>query len=111
MNSILAFLEEHPKSSSKEVFEALPDIGGYATVKRELARAVAEGAVIVTGQRKGSKYAVSPTFNLFRSVDLDTYFDKEIDERKIKEGYNFDLIDILALVSIFTEQERTDLES
>ena len=45
LNSILAYLRDNPQSSSKAIFDALPDLGGYATVKRELAKAVAEGTV------------------------------------------------------------------
>lgn len=52
LNSILAYLRDNPQSSSKAIFDALPDLGGYATVKRELAKAVAEGTVVVTGRGK-----------------------------------------------------------
>ena len=34
LNSILAYLRDNPQSSSKAIFDALPDLGGYATVKR-----------------------------------------------------------------------------
>lgn len=39
-------------------------------------------------------------------LNLDTYFDNDIDERKIQENFNFNLIrEILPKVSLFTENE------
>lgn len=36
---------------------------------------------------------LSPAYELFQPIDLNTYFGKEIDERLIHENYNFDLIE------------------
>jgi Fic family protein len=48
----------------------------------------------------------SPTFNLFYPIDLDEYFSKEIDERKILTSYNFSLIpETLQNVRLFTAEE------
>lgn len=39
-------------------------------------------------------------------LSLDTYFDKDIDERTVQESFNFDLIrDILPNVRLFTDDE------
>lgn len=39
-------------------------------------------------------------------LNLDTYFDKDIDERRVQDSFNFDLInDILPLVNLFTREE------
>ena len=39
-------------------------------------------------------------------LNLDAYFDNDIDERKIQENFNFNLIrEILPNVSLFTENE------
>ncbi|MEG2061767.1 MAG: Fic family protein [Alistipes sp.] len=110
LNRILDYLREHPQSSSKEIFDAMPEAGGYATIKRELAKAVGEGIILVEGQRKGSKYSISPAYNLLRPVDLDAYFSREVDERTIFEGYNFDLIDRLSAIPLFTPAEAQQLE-
>lgn len=111
LDSILAYLREHPQSSSKAIFDALPDVGGYATVKRELAKAVTEGTIVVTGQRKAARYAMAPEFELLQPIDVDAYFSKEIDERTIRESYHFELIDLLETVSLFTPQETALLDA
>ena len=39
-------------------------------------------------------------------LNLDTYFDKDIDERRVQDSFNFDLInDILPIVNLFTREE------
>ena len=44
-------------------------------------------------------------------LDLDTYFDKDIDERKVQEMFNFELIrDVLPKVEIFTAKELSKLQ-
>ena len=111
LDSILAYLRDNPQSSSKAIFDALPDIGGYATVKRELAKAVAKGTIVVSGQRKAARYSVAPGFGLLQPVDMEAYFSKEIDERIICESYNFELLDTLATVSLFTPQEAAELDA
>ena len=111
LDSILAYLRDNPQSSSKAIFDALPDIGGYATVKRELAKAIAEGTIVVSGQRKAVRYSVAPGFGLLQPIDMETYFSKEIDERIICESYNFELLDTLATVSLFTPQEAAELDA
>ena len=44
-------------------------------------------------------------------LDLDTYFDKDIDEREVQEMFNFDLIrEVLPKVEIFTAEELAMLQ-
>lgn len=46
------------------------------------------------------------------TIDLDTYFLKEIDERQIQTDFNFDLIcNILPKVQLFTPEENAYLTS
>lgn len=111
LDSILAYLRDNPQSSSKTIFDALPDIGGYATVKRELAKAVTEGTIVVSGQRKATRYSIAPSLGLLQPIDMEAYFSKEIDERDIRESYNFELIDLLGTVSLFTPQETSELNA
>ena len=44
-------------------------------------------------------------------LDLDTYFDKDIDEREVQEMFNFDLIrEVLPKVELFTAEELAMLQ-
>ena len=112
---ILNYLKNKPNSSSKEVFEGLFAAVSYATVKRYLSKLLCENHIIQQGNAKNSRYALSPTFNLFYPINLDEYYSKEIDAREILTGYNFSLIsETLQNVPLFTVQELNllnDLQS
>ena len=109
---ILNYLKNKPNLSSKEIFEGLNSGVGYATVKRYLSKLLSENHIIRQGNAKNSRYALSPTFNLFYPINLDEYYSKEIDEREILSGYNFSLIpETLHNVSLFTTQELTLLSN
>jgi prophage maintenance system killer protein len=103
---ILNYLKNHANSSSKEIFEGLNSVVSYATVKRCLSKLLSENHITQQGKAKNSRYALSPTFNLFYPINLDEYYNKEIDEREILTGYNFSLIpEILQNVPLFTTEE------
>ena len=80
---ILNYLKNKPNSSSKEVFEGLYAVVSYATVKRYLSKLLCKNHIIQQGNAKNSRYALSPTFNLFYPINLDEYYSKEIDAREI----------------------------
>ncbi|MDR2908179.1 MAG: Fic family protein [Bacteroidales bacterium] len=109
---ILDYLKNHANSSSKEVFDGLNSIVSYATVKRCLSKLLSSGYILQQGNAKNSRYALSPTFNLFYPVNLNEYFNKEIDDRDILTSYNFSLIpDILQHSSLFTIEELAVLNN
>jgi hypothetical protein len=104
----LNYLKNHANSSSKEIFEGLNSTVSYATVKRYLSKLLSENHISQQGNAKNSRYALSPTFSLFYTINLDEYYSKEIDEREILTGYNFSLIpETLHNVSLFTSSELT----
>ncbi|MDD2595140.1 MAG: Fic family protein [Bacteroidales bacterium] len=109
---ILDFIKANPKLSSSEISERAGVKASYATVRRELAKLVADGVVVVTGKSKSSRYSISPSYQLFMPVDIATYFEKEVDERQIIGQYNFELIPALrATPAIFTKAEFEQLNA
>lgn len=109
---IIDFLARKPLSSSKEIHEGAQLDIGYATVKRILQSLMDNHYIQVEGQGRGTKYRISPTYAVTKPVDLDEYFEKEIDERAIIGSFNFDLMpEILPKVELFTGDELDKLES
>jgi len=109
---IIDFIKKIGTCSSKEVHEKANISASYATVKRVLAKLVFEKYLATVGKGKGTKYTLSPTFELLEPVQLDKYFEKEIDEREIKEEYNFSLINkVIANHSVFTKNELAKLSA
>ncbi len=107
--NIVGYVKEHPGASSSEIITGLGLEISPATLRRDLARLGNENTLIVEGQNKGTRYFISPTYDMFAPVDIETYFEKEIDQRKIKEGYNFELLGVLADAPLFTVEEREKL--
>jgi Fic family protein len=103
---ILSYLKKNINSSSKEILEGLNSVVSYATVKRCLSKLLSENYIVQQGNAKNSRYALSPTFNLFYPINLDEYYSKEIDEREILTSYNFSLIpETLQNIRLFTTEE------
>lgn len=103
---ILEFVKENPSLSSKKIHEGLESEIGYATVKRILTKLISENLISTEGKGKGRKYVISPSYKLFYPIDVKLYFEKEIDERDIKDSFNLSLItNVLSRIKLFTEDE------
>ena len=105
-NGIIEFLKKKPLSSSKEIYEGFEKLVGYATIKRAIQELLNKNLISTVGKGKATRYEISTSYEVISTINLDTYFEKEIDDRIIKEEFNFDLIsNILPTVSIFTDDE------
>jgi Fic family protein len=110
-SEIIKLIRKKQEVSSKDIFEGLSASISYATVKRILARLVDENLVTKKGQGKSTRYLISPTYEVICPVDIEEYFKKEIDERDIKESFNFRLIpETLRECSVFTVNELGQLD-
>ena len=108
---ILNFIKNNLECSSKDVHGGIESSISYATVKRILSKLTDEKLVITKGNGKGTKYIISPSYELLQPIDMHDYYEKEIDERKIKGNFNFSLIqETLKAADLFTENELTKLE-
>ena len=103
---ILQYLHYHPLSKRTEIGSAVTASISDRTLKRIIADCVETGAVEVVGKGPATRYKLTPQAHVTMPPNLDTYFDDDIDERKIQENFNFNLIrEILPNVSLFTENE------
>lgn len=103
---IIDFIEKTGECSSKTVFDGVNISVSYATLKRLLTKLISANYISVKGQGKGTKYLISPTYQVIQPIDIEQYYKKEIDEREINKAFNFEIInEVLAKNSIFTERE------
>ncbi len=111
-DSILEYIEANPLKSSKEIHDGFNATIGYATVKRILNKLRLDGLVNTEGKGKATKYVISSSFRLLYPNNLDQYFEKEQDERQIKNNFDFELItDILNNAKVFTTEEEKRIEA
>jgi len=107
---ILLLLQKKPLLSSKEIHDFMDQGTAYATLKRTLQVLLAQNLVRTTGKGKSTKYSLSSAYELLRPVEVEAYFQQEIDERIIKMRYNPSLIvDTLPKAHLFTEAEQNHL--
>ncbi len=104
---IIDFVKKTGECSSKEVFDGANVGVSYATLKRILVQLATKGFLIVNGQGKGTKYNVSPIYEMIRPIDIEDYYKKDIDDRDIRDSFNFTMInDVLAKHDLFSDDEH-----
>jgi Fic family protein len=107
---IIELLQDSPLQSSKSIFDNVSMDVSYATIKRMLSKLVEEQTLETIGQGKGTKYQISPSYHIHVSIDMDSYYKQEIDERKIKENFNPQVIkETLHNTHLFTKLELQHL--
>lgn len=107
---VIDFVKKNGQSSSKEIFDGVGESFSYATLKRILTDLKANDYLLTKGQGKGTKYLLSPAYELIRTIDIDKYYEKEIDEREIIENFNLGVItDVLKNYNSFTDSESEKL--
>jgi Fic family protein len=108
---LIEFIKNNPFLSSKEIHEGTEMGVGYATVKRMLQQLVSEQLIQPIGKGRGTKYAISPCYELIYPIDVNAYFEKDIDDREIIRDFNHSLMpELLFKCAIFTDKELMYLE-
>ncbi|OYY02506.1 MAG: cell filamentation protein Fic [Sphingobacteriia bacterium 35-40-5] len=103
---ILEFIKDHPACSSTEILQGLGLNRSIATLKRTLQEFVKEDLVVAIGVLKSRKYSISPAYHILRPIDLEHYFQQEIDQRVILENFNHDLLrNALKQIPLFTNDQ------
>lgn len=106
ITEILQILHFNPQYSRAQIKDALTSEISDSTLKRLLNEAVRAGSVMVIGAGRSTRYQLSPQAHLTMTLDLDSYFKKEVDDRVIQQNFNFELIsEILPKVNLFSDDE------
>ena len=79
---ILQFLHYNPSSSRVEIASGLSEAPNERTLKRIIAECVRCGDIVVEGKGKTTRYSLSAQAHLMMPLNIETYFDNEVDERK-----------------------------
>lgn len=107
---VIDFVKTNGLSSSKEIFDGIGQSYSYATLKRILTGLKSDDYLLTKGQGKATKYILSPAYELICLIDIDRYYEKEIDERQIIENFNSAVItEVLKNYNSFTSSELEQL--
>jgi Fic family protein len=108
---ILQYLHYNPLSSRSEIGDGISNSPSVATLKRLITEAVRNGNIEVVGKGRATRYRLTPQAHVTMPLDLDTYFINDVDQRKVQETFNFELInEMLPNVALFTDEELRVLE-
>lgn len=110
-NELLTYIQSHANCSSGEIHKAFEPTVSYATVKRYLSQQLNEQFIVSEGKGKGTRYSISPTYEMLYPIDMDGYFQQEIDERQIKASFNWSIFENLDKVDLFSEAELVKLSA
>ncbi len=73
---IINFIKETGVCSSKNIFESVNISVSYATLKRILTNLKSDNYLIAIGKGKGTKYFLSPAFELIQPINIEKYYQK-----------------------------------
>ena len=111
LRKILQFLHYHQPSSRGEIAQGINFEGSDASLKRLITASVQSGDIMVEGKSRATRYRLSAQAHLLMPLNLDTYFQQEIDERQVQTSYNFELIrEQIPSVRIFNDDEVERLQ-
>ena len=108
---ILEFVRIQEAAGNKNIKEFLVKEFGKisrATVARDLDNLLKNNLLIKRGGGRSILYEEKNQNELLRYVDVEDYFQKSVDERKVLESFNFDIFDKLS--DIFSKKEIKELE-
>lgn len=104
---IVSILNKESGVSSSEIFERHTTNKSFSTIKRALSVLLENNKIIKKGNGKSTLYFLKEPLE----IDLDSYFEKELDEREIKKNFNFQIFDELNQKHLFTEPDINRLKS
>jgi Fic family protein len=109
---IIETIKERKLCTSMEIATALTETFNVsiATVKRDISDLISQNLIAKEGRGKGTRYGISPMYQLLRPIDIDIYYEKEIDERDIIDTFNWKLLrSVLGSADLFSAQELNRL--
>ncbi|HUX85134.1 MAG TPA: Fic family protein [Chitinophagaceae bacterium] len=107
---ILEILLEFPGISTSQILKRVPSPTSIPTLNRDLKALVGEHFLIKSGNGRATIYQVVPGYHLIHRPIGDSYFEKDIEERKGNQRFNQDLFSLLETIDIFTPEEYALLE-
>jgi len=108
---ILDYIKQNSDCSSNNIYQGISSNKSLATVKRSISKLIDENLIVSVGKGKATRYQLSISYSIIEPINIDKYYEKEIDERKIKEQFNYSLINnVLPNVELFTKTEKDKLD-
>lgn len=110
LEKILSFILKNPGLPSSAIHQSVGLDVGLVTIKRDLSQLVSQELLFTKGKGRATGYYITPTYKLNYPIDVNHYFEDEIDKRDIFDKFNGNLIDkTLPKINIFSKKELAHL--
>lgn len=110
-NAILAFIEANESVSIGQIFEHIQkDFEKITriTISRDLEKLLKLNLIEKQGESKRTvAYRITSQYSILKKIDVEKYFSRDVDQREIREKFNFDIFS--QLKNIFTDTEKKKL--
>jgi Fic family protein len=102
---------QHQPVGISGILNELPEKISLPTLNRELAILKNSDVITPVGRGPSMKYIVNNQGLMLMPLSLDTYFERETDDRQIFKQFNRDVFDTLNNTKIFTREETGKLQA
>lgn len=109
-DTILAFIETNKSVSIGQILEYIQQNVGSVTkmtISRDLDKMIEFNLIDRQGAGRAVVYRPSSQYSILKKIDVEKYFANDVDQRKVREKFNFDIFE--QLKNIFTETEKNKL--
>jgi Fic family protein len=109
-DAVLAFIEANKNASIGQIFEHIrQNVGDITriTISRDLEKMLELNLIERQGAGRTVVYELSSQYSILKKVDMDKYFSQDLDQREVREKFNFDIFS--QLKNIFTDAEKSRL--
>ncbi len=109
-SQIITFLQIESLSSN-ELFRKLSAKQKISeiTIKRDLKNLLELGFIVKSGNARSTRYSLGPAYEIICPVNVDKYFEDDIDERECLNTFQFAIFDLLLQTEIFNTNEIEQL--
>lgn len=108
---IIEILQKTSNISISEIKESLQANISQITLNRDLAKLVRDGLIEKSGIGRAIRYQLSTKYLLFAPINIDSYFDKEIDFRRGMKQFNSKIFNVIENSDLFTSEENKKLNN
>lgn len=107
---ILAIISTNKTVSIGQIFEYVQkDLEKVTriTISRDLEKMLELNLIERRGAGRAVVYQISPRYSMLKKIDVEQYFSQDINQREIKEKFNFNIFE--QLKNVFTDVEKNKL--
>ncbi len=108
---ILDYIISNPNVSSSDIYSNINTNKTLLTIKRRLSKLIDKKLIKKIGQAKATKYSISDDYSIIRNIDVNKYFSIEIEDRNIIKSFNFELLNRISDIQVFSSDELEILKN